>query len=177
MQPESAWDNDLFGCPIVAGYAPARAPITRRGEPIDGASRFRRILEADITDFQITVAQTAAQYHAFLAWYEDVLDYGGAWFSIDLMFGTEIEEFIAHIRGGLEWSDLNIQASFGEMSFALECLNYSSTPFVVAAPVFIDAGTTLNPSPVTELVDAGTATAPSPDSDLIWGGDDVGQVF
>ncbi len=172
-QAVESWDSTLLGCPQVSGYNASRETVLRVGEPLDGSRRYRQRLEEPMTTFEVTVPQTLAQYEAWVAFYEDLIDFGKDWFYMDLALGTDMQTFLVHLSADWGVSQVAVDASFGELQMTLEAFEKASTVLVFDPPIVIDGGTVAAPSPEGDLVDAGTALTPAPATDIVFGGDYV----
>lgn len=158
----AVWDNTAFGCPEARDYQPNFTSLQRVGEPIDGASRFRKVREEGFIEIPIQVPQTPAQYLAFRDFYFNTIDAGAGWFTMPLLLGLVTETLIVHIRDGYRQSRNTNVYGYYNLNFELDAVRIPSQIYTPPVDDIIDATGPANPQLGTlDIIDAAAPDNPS----------------
>lgn len=144
-QPVTTWDNTVLGCPDAQDHAVTQAALHRRGQPIDGSVRLRRVQQEGILLLDMRVHQDQVQFDAFRDFYFNTLNGGQEWFFLPTVLGLTSLVLVCNIRDGFTQERNDTVHGSYLTTFSVDALRKTSVPYVPPELEFIDAGSPANP--------------------------------
>lgn len=155
-QPTATWDIEVLGCPDAQNYAATQASLNRRGSPIDGSIRLRRVQQEGLLSLDLRVHQTQTEYEAFLDFYFNDLNAGEAWFFMPLLVGLTPVSLVCNIRDGFQQERNDTVHGQYLVSFQVDAVRKVSTTYVPTPLDFVDPGGPDNPNlGILDVIDPG----------------------